>query len=294
MEMKMELLKSVKTPLETLPSNSCCSVLPKIDSKEFEIVCTFLDYNLESPFAITKNLDCLLGKWLKIKKYIDLPDQQRLVAILFIQRIWINDFFKIHITSPHQASLRVVKPQIWANFDQMCYDAKVLKTYRSRQTSGLPIQMSINCRFPFVFAEISDCNLAFLTESDFDCSFGSKPMTILPTCNPRIYLLIFSSILRNEKDCAKLLRCFLKNPNHFVWTCKIQTWFSVELCINAKAGQILYTMFGIENDIGNFHYDEDLVNEQIDLLESMSEFEIDNDFILKTYLDGTKFNRRSS
>lgn len=295
MDVKNELLKLSGTRFETLPTNSCCCTILKadVDDKGLEFVCTLLECDDgEENFSITTNLDRLLGRWLKIKKYFDIPSDERVVAILFIQPIWINHFFRIHLHSAHQASIFVVKPQNWINFTRMSHNPKFLKPYRSTQWKpGQPRQIFIDDHFPFVFAEISDCTSPILIDSDFHGSFGTRPMTILTTSDPKIFLLIFSSVLRKGKHCAKLLRCFLKDPNHFVWS-SAQPCIDVTICISAKVGQVRYSSFGIETDESHVHYyDDESIDSDILRFESMSEAEIDNDFVLKTYLDGEKFKR---
>lgn len=158
-------------------------------------------------FHIVHMIDRLLSRWLKLRKYFIMEDQNWCVcAFLFLQPIWDNVFTvgkKLDWKFECRPDREFLEQPDW-----------IFEATYTNLTPKSSTRIYMPFAFPFLFL-LTRANSSFLQESDLICRHRSRNQIyfkLLPTKNPSIYLLIFSNILKTEKDCAKLLRSYLKNP----------------------------------------------------------------------------------
>lgn len=276
MDQKRELLNGGYEMIENLPADSCFIAIPEPDPFKYKaLIVEFLSVCGDDEFIITLQLDNLLVKWLKIKNFINLPQRHKILAILFLQPFWKNDYLSVLLEQPSKSdrSYIIYSPPI---------------TYGS--SSGVLVCMgsvhpgqtrNVDSRFPFAFVELYykaehrfdiDC----CTEADFEQCCRERTVKFMRTSKEGIYLLIFSQILKDEADCAKLLRKYLKNPTHSVWMDPMVGNFSFK---TAAIPGLLYTTFEIQFPFFEYPYDDEH-------LESDKEIDIDTDFIWRVHTDG--------
>jgi hypothetical protein len=157
-------------------------------------------------FYVDVAIDRLLSRWLKLDKYFDIAGGEwRVCAFLFLQPIWDNVFtmsrYSSWTYSPNQQSLESPR---W--IFEMTYS-----NLRRNSQSAIHVQLSL----PFLFVQNMYRSDFDLRQSDLVCTRQRQdlPFKLVPTKNnSSIYIMIFSNVLKTEKDCAKLLRLYLKNP----------------------------------------------------------------------------------
>lgn len=236
---KKELLSGYQRIVDFSQTDKCYLLIPKIDGSLIELMIRHKELS-----TITMRMDRLVGKWLKVKKYFVIPEDKHLCSILFLQPIWINPGFIIHLTDAAGNSVGQMTPaslshsgldeHAWLNENLM------FALHHSIGKRGLSIPLSM--ALPFVFIQLT--SLHHISRKDsyhpvpldnenlniFDFNLHQEDFQIhnygdglfpsyrlITTSDPSIYLLVFSDLLQTSKDCAKLLRRFMKNPDNPVW-----------------------------------------------------------------------------
>lgn len=217
--------------VEDLPWNSCCLTIPKPTAESIENIRFYIEYSVRCHgfdcFSIPCCIDNLLVKWLKIKKYIQVPEDRKILAILFVQPFWINHSMSIAVNQTFQRVEDLFKPP----------GGK--KKSRNGQlhcctNDSSDLVLDIDYRMPFAFVLVNSSILrsfgvndiiTFMADVDVSLYCKTRPTKLIPTNNPLIALLIFSDILQDEKDCAKLMRKYLKNPTHPAWTISMEDFW---------------------------------------------------------------------
>lgn len=267
----------------------CCLIIPSSTDKNLEFHLTYLGNNAtQNVMIISSRLDTLLGQWLKIKEYVIAPVDHRLIAILFVQPISKNDFFEVRL---RQATGRrdIYIPNPLKNTDKL-WTSGVLRANRKWISRGVVDRLIIYPQFPFAFIEIRNEQNVYFVESDFELHCKERNVKFVPTSKRDIFLLIFSDILDDHKDCAKLLRQYLKNPYHFVWRSVAIQPFIVGFP-RPPIMDIVVTSFAIEDPL-NYMIDGDIAKEEVDQLKGLSEFDVLSDFVLLSFLNGSRFPTR--
>ena len=162
--------------------------------------------------TISIYMDRLLGKWLKLSKSVDLPDNFCVLTLYSL-------FRHVQIIKLHKGSVLIDSS---SNALPYVYYDKYLTIVHRRHDLNLAYDVP-HC-LPFFLLESNRFDLL----SDIRCD---RPITLLETSKPRIYILSFSNIIRTEKDCAKLLRTYSNNLHHPVWDVR-QESFRVKISIN--------------------------------------------------------------
>lgn len=221
MDLKAQVLENY-VRIEELPSHGCFKTYSVCDDPNILscIEFRFKEYTERTQScSISIQVDKLLGRWLKIKQFINFPTDQRIIAILALQPIWLNYYFEIWINEqPSRSYYCLLKPQPFYQIAGGAHLSVQQHLLGPRNTAF----SYLDPRFPFVFVE-------FMTESErsnnltvkdliVKCNSVSRRIHSLPTSNPRVHLLIFSDVLETKKDCKKIMRKYLKTPNHPVWT----------------------------------------------------------------------------
>lgn len=237
---KKEFLSGCQRIADFSQTDKCYLLIPKIDGSLIELMMGQKDL-----LSITIRMDRLIGKWLKIKKYFVIPEHEHLCSILFLQPIWTNPGFNLTLTDstgyhvwctipPTALGESEPRDYTWLNNNLF------FKLDHSAGKSGLNIILSMS--LPFVFIQLKSRHYIARKDSYHPVPLDEENLNIVDfnlqqediqiynysegriansrlinTSDPSIYLLVFSDILQTSKDCAKLLRRFLKNPDNPVW-----------------------------------------------------------------------------
>lgn len=193
-----------------------------VDTENLSVVVMADEYSLGGiPYPMNK----LLCRWLKITKYFTIPDGWDFAAFLFLQAFWYttncrvelwNDNSKIKWTNsfdppPDAAGKDLLKQRLLFRFMSSAYCRRVLYIYS---------------QLPFVFVHLYP-HTNLLSPGDINCS---HEFLLLPTSEPSIMMLIFSTVLNSTKDCARLFREYLKRPSNVLWRTDYQiSAFDVEM-----------------------------------------------------------------
>lgn len=223
MEQKKDLLCGAQKIFDFSSTDMCYLLMPKSEGGSIDLVLNYYDYS-----CITVRIDRLLGKWLKIKKYFILPKDEHFCSLLFIQPIWRNPGFALNLfDSTH---LNVWHAGWSRTFDSADWLKQNLAFQLEQRTGKYGLDMELPMSMPFVFIQLKskittlgDAPIERVELKQEDIQIGNYYGETLPSCrlintsDPEIYLLVFSDLLQTSKDCAKLMRRFLKNPDNPVW-----------------------------------------------------------------------------
>lgn len=229
MDSKKELLSGCQKIFDFSSTDMCYQLVPKSKGGSIQL----FNKNRGVVSSTTLSLDKLLGKWLKIKKYFIIAEHQHFCSLLFLQPIWRNPGFGLILYNSD--GLCVWELPSSPRLDYRVWSRQNSTFSLERSSSGkhgLHIELSMS--MPFVFIELkSKYNSSFdksellhmnsnLRQEDIRIyNYYGEPLfsgRLVPTSDPTIHLLVFSEFLQTSKDCAKLVRRFLKNPNNLVWS----------------------------------------------------------------------------
>lgn len=209
---KRELLTGCARITEFDDKDYCYVLVPKLEQGSI-MLNTNQRQNMSS---ISLRLDRLLGKWLKIKKYFDIPVGQQLCSLLFLQPIWKNSIVNVVYNNgtPYDGISGNLRPEFILD-DYLVWKKSnnIIQSWGGSNHHWFYAHISI--QLPFLFVELSPNDFE-LFESDIRCP--RLDYKLIRTSDPTIYLLAFSRLLPTDKDCAKLLRQFLKNPTNPIWS----------------------------------------------------------------------------
>lgn len=285
MDAKREVLKSY-VRIEELPLGSCFLTWNKNESDHSNVENIELKYmgDAGQKFGTTIGLqvDKLLGSWIKIKQCINYPANQRILAFLALQPLWMNNYFEVWIHERYR-QYRIFEPQPFYWFDGEPY----LSARQTLLNLGNNQLVYIDPKFPFVFVEFmtSGEETNIMTTDDFMIERLStkRKVHFLPTSNPRVYLLILSDVLETEKDCKKIMRKYLKTPNHPVWE-------KYEFMHHPLVRLSSLSEYGLRFTILHYNYDGltcdryDLDSAVVKLAEKVST-RIQDDLVLQSYFN---------
>lgn len=150
----------------------------------------------------------LLCKWLKVSKYFLIPPDYHFSAPLFLQPCWGK---MVHVTTYITKKNKTLSKMSFEPLGEavptggLCFKSVTL-------TFGKKRWIHVLKQLPFVFVQIP-----LGEELNYVDISSETPFNLTPTYDPQIYLLIMSNILNSDKDCARLLREFLKRPYDPVW-----------------------------------------------------------------------------
>lgn len=158
-------------------------------------------YKTSIPLVIDK----LLGKWIKMKKYLISPFGYHICALALLQPKW-NPSTIIMLLTKMQNWIFEVKAAVMSNFALTSYTLQILDVVE-------PVRWCMfQAPLAWMFVRTLDEG-DILYEGDITCP--SIDCSLLPTSDPTIYILSFSRNLCSAKDCAKILRQYLKYPEKF-------------------------------------------------------------------------------
>lgn len=230
----------------------CCLVADKslaqnVDEEIYLIVNSSrtldnLEFNARITFTISLRMDKLIGDWIHINQFFQVPDNCQVLASLFIQPIDSIADFAIYIQTPSQI-LRTIPAASnvkYSTLDTLWGYLSIGANYRPK---GQFFETYIYQQFPFVFLQIrgSEC---YLDSSQITCQTkrgGSKmdiPFDLVPTRDPDIYLLIVSNVIKKEKHCAKLFRHFFKHPDDTLYRSVQPLQLLIGSSVNLEIGHI--------------------------------------------------------
>lgn len=164
-------------------------------------------------FSLSVKIDRLLGRWLKLKKLaLDPNGKTTLVAMSYLQsHNHMNEYFKIRLMDAFGE----------CNILSESYGYSLPKFWLETRTSDPHYSETelfyghLDAFFPFAFIQLPDHSQT-LNNADIDVFFvdgTSSTPNIVGTRDPNIYLLIFSSIIEDEADCAELMHSYSKHTN---------------------------------------------------------------------------------
>lgn len=211
---KQELFRGYE-PVTDLDQRHCFVIVPEIADSILHIRFLGGKQNDRIHVSTPLQVDRLFGKWLKINRYFQVPKGYHMSAMLFLQPIWLNEHFGVDLSDRGREVLWSI-PSTRGNG---CDPPWILGCHeRWASANSLILSFSLNFAFPFVV--VRSTSGVVLIREDFVCyealsfkeiyNFG-----LAPTWDPTIFLLTFSNLLTTEKDCAKLLRCYLKYPSKY-------------------------------------------------------------------------------
>lgn len=229
---KQELLRGYK-PIVDFDQNTCYHSFPETESYSIRL--------LYSPSRNAKDIigcylnievDRLIGKWLRLDRYFQIPKGQYLSAFLFLQPIWLNHHFEISIYNKQQQLIwkHTPGPNV-INFEDPPWIFRSIDRWVSG--NGLILSGFLSFELPFVILH-SDPGVALLRDDLVCYEVLNKDMRQIdnfqfaPTDHPQFYLLTFSNLLTKAKDCKKLLRYYLKNPHTGIRNGGIQLTFKCQ------------------------------------------------------------------
>lgn len=171
------------------------------DDKEMQMICLRFPHQNSvggrKDLTISFQLDKLIGKWIKLSKYFSKIPGYHLSSLAFLQPGY-NNRMEVQLVSIEY------KPIIDWTASFVC---QTTIGWMSRRRI-----FELSPPFDWIFLRLLLADDISLNPQDLTCSVKFK---LVPTSNPKIYLLIFSNVLSTAKDCAKILRCFLKSPGRF-------------------------------------------------------------------------------
>lgn len=292
--------------IEEISRETCCvstGIDPLLAESEQSLIVYLESDALNS--VMTLNFNYLIGKWLKVKKYIDLPPDQDLVALLFLQPIWMNYFFEVTVRRvwrskvfPQEVLSTLADPKPFCSvrkFHPPPFSGTGILGVCDQYISDTQRHtVYVDHRFPFVVVEfiVDSQEIIDLYAIDIQQPCSQRRSEIVPTLNSKIWIILMSQVLQDEDDCAKLLRQFLKHPHNPIWTNSavgLGSSLRTKITINSGHDYILYNFF--LDDLNQILPPiEEIVNDDIQSLRTLSPFDIVSDFALNTCIDGLKWN----
>lgn len=103
---------------------------------------------------------------------------------------------------------------------------------------------------------------------------------IVSTNNPKLFLIIFSSVLQDEDDCAKLIRTYAKNKSHPLWEYDNSIWIMVEMTFHSLDPESV-TSFGIQKNFTGYYY----YKTKQELIQSIVNGDVEFDIAARTYFN---------
>lgn len=196
------------------------------------------DANLGS---MSVRMNKLLCKWLKIKKYFDVPNGWGFVALIFLDvRGWAPDHCGLSVSTHNFNSVYKVQ---YVSRDPHGYSGRTGLFFHTKEFTCATLYLSR--QLPFAFVKSRSFNKELLTTELITCNI---PFKLVPTSDPEIQLLIVSGILHSDKDCARLLREYLKRPNNPAW----RLYQKIRVHIDMTYGLWRFQNFCMEKDYAQF------------------------------------------
>jgi hypothetical protein len=186
-----------------------CFLFPSYleDRDDLMINCGFGEEELRPlPLSINK----LLCQWLRVTKYFSIPYGYSFAACLFLLPDWYPSSCMVEIWDDDGHT-------VWIS--SYCPGNTKISGFVKRSplsfswfgpTSDEVIRVSLQFPFSFVWLFKGDT----ISTNDLNCSCGIE---LISTSEAQIRLLLFSDILHSAKDCARILREYLKRPTKPMW-----------------------------------------------------------------------------
>lgn len=225
---------------EDLPPNSLCRFYPIPDyGKMLDIQIDYTKKNFDhlpaisipSTTWITSTLDKLLGRWIKLSKYISKPRGCQTLALLFLKTksCGMTNIFGISTQECSVGSIWNITQNYSSFISQSSPPCSNNSSSPNRlilpQRSGLypdvrPSYHMFTLRIPFIFVELLNDYPTWMLRDEMHLSeliqnYCKDNLTItrlIPTHSDNIFIISYSQFFQTEKQCAKLMRKILKNP----------------------------------------------------------------------------------
>lgn len=188
----------------------CCITLSSDDNLSILHIATQQQfYHYEYHCLIPLAIDRLLGKWLKITKYFTIPFDQHFCSLAFLQ-------------PSYPKSVELVTPTFIPPAHFRC-SLTSFKASVGQEGDAKSTIIQIARPFFWFFVRIISKDDIELHSSDFVLrdrraqEQGDLDFNLIATSDPTIYVFIMPSFLKTIKDCAKILRQFMKRPERFVY-----------------------------------------------------------------------------
>lgn len=245
-----------------------------------------IDTHQDRSFIITPLIDQLLGYWLKRES----SDNQLHLLHLFC-RISRHVTILQHNFDGDMICLR--QSPISKVFNVSPKSKHWIQTNLNYTYTNGSIWLGVHRHLPFALLEMQD-DRQYITSFDVDYCLISGSLSgenvdnlhpnIVSTRNPKLFIAIFSSILKNEDDCAKLMRQYAKNKHHPLWGFNNSSTF-----FNVTIGFRTVRPISTTNFVMKKNYPSVLGTRQ-EFGESFLNGELEFDLAARTYFDATSIS----